>query len=153
MEFTVNLVLRAAPVSRIPYQLASAELKELKEQLEELLKQGYIHPSVSPWGAPVLFMKKKDSTLRLCIDYRGLNTLTIKNKYSLPLIDELFDQLQGSYCFSKLDLRQGYYQVRIKEDIPKTAFNTRYGHYEFFGNAIRGDKCAYGIHRLDAPNF
>jgi hypothetical protein len=87
---------------------------------------------VSPWGAPVLFVKKKNGTLRLCVDYMGLNTLTIKNKYLLPLIDELFDQLQGSCCYSKMDLRQGYYQVRIKEeDIPKIAFNTHYGHYKF----------------------
>jgi hypothetical protein len=132
VEFTIDLVLGAEPVSRTPYRMAPTELKELKQQLEELLRQGYIKPSVSPWGAPVLCVKKKDGTLRLYIDYRGLNTLTIKNKYPLPLIDELFDQLQGSCWYSKMDLRQGYYQVRIKEeDILKTAFNTRYGHYEF----------------------
>ncbi|KAL0400119.1 UNVERIFIED_CONTAM: Retrovirus-related Pol polyprotein from transposon.6 [Sesamum radiatum] len=112
--------------------MAPAELKELKSQLTELLKRGFIRPSFSPWGAPVLFVRKKDGTLRMCIDYRGLNSITIKNKYPLPQIDELFDQLQGSRVYSKLDLRQGYYQLKIREaDIPKTAFNTRYGHYEF----------------------
>ena len=101
-------------------------------QLEELLKKGYILPSVSPWGAPVLFVKKKDVTLRLCIDFRQLNKVTIKNKYPLPRIDDLFDQLKDARIFSKIDLRSGYHQVRIKEeDISKTAFRTRYGHYEF----------------------
>ena len=100
--------------------------------MQELLDQGFIQPSVSLWGAPVLFVKKKDGTLRLCIDYRGLNQITVKNKYPLPLIEELFEQLQGASFFSKLDLRQGYYQLKVKkEDVPKTAFNTRYGHYEF----------------------
>ena len=112
--------------------MAPTELKELKLQLQELLNQGFIRPSVSPWGALVLFMKKKDGTLRLCIDYRELNTVTIKNKYPLPRIDDLFGQLQGAAVFSKLDLRFGYHQIRVKEeDIPKTAFRTRYGHYEF----------------------
>ena len=96
------------------------ELQDLKLQLQDLLKQGFIRPSVSPWGAPVLFVKKKDDTLRLCIDYRGLNQVTIKNTYPLPHIEELFDQLKGACVFSKLDLRQGYYQVRIKkEDYPR----------------------------------
>jgi hypothetical protein len=100
--------------------------------LEELLKKGYIHPSVSPWGAPVLFVKNKDATLRLCIDFRQLNKVTVKNKYPLPRIDDLFDQLKDTRIFSKIDLRSGYHQVRIKEeDISKTAFKTRYGHYEF----------------------
>jgi hypothetical protein len=101
-------------------------------QLEELLKKGYIHPSVSPWGAPVLFVKKKDGTLRLCIDFRQLNKVTVKNKYPFPRIDDLFDQLKDAKIFSKIDLRSGYHQVRIKEeDINKTSFRTRYGHYEF----------------------
>uniref|UniRef100_A0A2N9IE13 Integrase catalytic domain-containing protein n=1 Tax=Fagus sylvatica TaxID=28930 RepID=A0A2N9IE13_FAGSY len=112
--------------------MAPAELKELKEQLQDLLDQGFIRPSASPWGAPVLFVKKKDGSMRLCIDYRELNKVTIRNKYPLPRIDDLFDQLRGSEVFSKIDLRSGYHQLRVKEeDIPKTAFRTRYGHYEF----------------------
>jgi len=112
--------------------MAPAELRELKIQLEDLLRKGYIRPSVSSWGAPVLFVKKKGETLRLCVDYRELNKVTIKNKYQLPRIDDLFDQLQGMGVFSKIDLRSGYHQLRIKsEGIPKTAFRTRYGHYEF----------------------
>ena len=112
--------------------MAPLELKELKLQLQELLEKGFIRPSVSPWGAPVLFVKKKDGTLRLCIDYRQLNKLTVKNKYPLPRIDDLFDQLKGASIFSKIDLRSGYHQLRIKDaDVHKTAFRTRYGHYEF----------------------
>ena len=108
------------------------ELKELKIQLQDLVDKGFIRPSVSLWGAPVLFVKKKDGTLRLCVDYRQLNRVTIKNKYPLLRIDDLFDQLQGARVFSKIDLRSGYHQLRIGEiDIPKTAFRTRYGHYEF----------------------
>ena len=100
--------------------------------MQELLDKGFIRPSASPWGAPVLFVKKKDGTLRLCIDYRQLNQVTVKNKYPLPRIDDLFDQLQGALVFSKIDLRTGYHQLKIKkEDIPKTVFRTRYGHYEF----------------------
>ena len=132
IEFKIDLVPGVAPISKTPYRMAPAELKELKIQLQDLLERGFIKESDSPWGAPVLFVKKKDGSLRLCIDYRGLNEVTIKNKYPLPLIDGLFDQLQGSVVYSKLDLRQGYYQLRIKkEDIPKTAFNSRYGHFEF----------------------
>ncbi|KAL4033156.1 hypothetical protein IC575_006242 [Cucumis melo] len=112
--------------------MAPAELKELKVQLQELLDKGFIRPSVSPWGAPVLFVKKKDGSMRLCIDYRELNKVSVKNRYPLPRIDDLFDQLQGATVFSKIDLRSGYHQLRIKdEDIPKTAFRSRYGHYEF----------------------
>ena len=108
------------------------ELNELKSQLKELIDKKYIRPSVSPWGAPVIFVKKKDGTMRLCIDYRQLNKMTIKNRYLLPHIDDLFDQLRGATMFSKIDLRSGYHQVRIKdEDNFKTAFRTRYGHYEF----------------------
>jgi hypothetical protein len=100
--------------------------------LEELLKKGYIRPSVSPWGAPILFVKNKDGTLRLCIDFQQMNKDTIKNKYPLPIIDDLFDQLRGAKIFSKIDPRLGYHQVRIKkEDIHKTTFRTRYVHYEF----------------------
>jgi len=112
--------------------MAPVEMRELAKQLQELLDKGIIRPSVSPWGAPVLFVKKKDGSMRLCIDYRELNKLTIKNKYPLPRIDDLFDQLKGAAWFSKIDLRSGYHQLKIKaEDIPKTAFRTRYGHYEF----------------------
>ena len=112
--------------------MAPVELKELKLQLQELLEKRFIRPSVSPWGAPVLFVKKNDGTLRLCIDYRQLNKLTIKNKYLLPRIDDLFDQLKGASIFSKIDLRSGYHRLRIKEvDVHKTTFRTRYGHYEF----------------------
>ena len=112
--------------------MAPAELKELKGQLQDLLSKGFIRPSVSPWGAPVLFVKKKDGTMRICIDYRQLNKVTVKNKYPLPRIDDLFDQLQGALLFSKIDLRSGYHQLKIRaSDIPKKAFRTRYGHYEF----------------------
>ena len=114
-----------------PHRLAPAELAEMRQQLEELLKKGFIRPSVSPWGAPALFAKK-DGSLRLCIDYRRLNQATVKNRYPLPRIDDLFDQLRGASCFSKIDLRSGYHQLGVKEeDIPKTAFRTRYGHFEF----------------------
>ncbi|GJZ75913.1 retrotransposon protein, putative, ty3-gypsy subclass [Tanacetum coccineum] len=107
-------------------------MKELSEQLQELSNKGFIRPSFSPWGAPVLFIKKKDRSLRMCIDYRELNKLTVKNRYPLSRIDDLFDQLQGSNIYSKIDLRLGYHQLRVREqDIPKTAFQTRYGHYEF----------------------
>jgi hypothetical protein len=95
--------------------MAPLELKELKDQLQELLDKGFIRPSVSPWVAPVLFVKKKDGSMRLCIDYRELNKVTIKNRYPLPRIDDLFDQLQGSQVFSKIDLRSGYHQLKVQE--------------------------------------
>ncbi|XP_074376979.1 uncharacterized protein LOC141718495 [Apium graveolens] len=132
IEFAIDLAPGTEPVSKAPYRMAPVEMKELAKQLQELLEKGVIRPSVSPWGAPVLFVKKKDGSMRLCIDYRELNKLTIKNKYPLPRIDDLFDQLKGAKYFSKIDLRSGYHQLKIKpEDIPKTAFRTRYGHYEF----------------------
>ncbi|XP_042455036.1 uncharacterized protein LOC122039145 [Zingiber officinale] len=132
VEFTIELVPGTAPVSRTPYRMAPKELEELKVQLQELLDRGFIRPSVSPWGAPVLFVKKKDGSLRLCIDYRQLNAVTIKNKYPLPRIEDLFDQLKDTCVYSKIDLRSGYHQLRVGDaDIPKTAFRTRYGHYEF----------------------
>ena len=112
--------------------MSMPKMVELKIQLKEMMDKGYIQPSVSPWGTPTLFVKKKDGTLRLCIDYRQLNKKTIKIKYPLPRIDDLFDQLGGASIFSKIDLRSRYHQVRIKdEDIHKTTFRTRYGHYEF----------------------
>ena len=132
VEFTIKLLPGTDPISVAPYRMAPTELRELKTQLQELIEKGYIRPSISPWGAPVLFVKKKDGTLRLCIDYRQLNRVTIKNKYPLPRVDDLFDQLQGARVFSKIDLRSGYHQLRIANaDVPKTAFRTRYGHYEF----------------------
>ncbi|GJS36919.1 putative reverse transcriptase domain-containing protein [Tanacetum coccineum] len=132
VEFQIDLIPGAAPVARAPYRLAPSEMKELSEQLQELSDKGFIRPSSSPWGAPVLFVKKKDGSFRMCIDYRELNKLTVKNRYPLPRIDDLFDQLQGSSIYSKIDLRSGYHQLRVREqDVPKTAFRTRYGHYEF----------------------
>eukprot|EP00253_Pinus_taeda_P017798 PITA_17798 len=132
VDFTIELILGAAPVSRVPYRMSVPELTELKMQLQELLDKNYIRPSVSPWGAPVLFVRKKDGTFRMCIDYRQLNKLVIKNKYPLPRIDELFDQVKGATIFSKIDLRSGYHQIIIKEeDIAKATFRTQYGHYEF----------------------
>ncbi|GJS94978.1 putative reverse transcriptase domain-containing protein [Tanacetum coccineum] len=132
VEFQIDLIPGAAPVARAPYRLAPSEMKELSEQLQELSDKGFIRPSSSPWGAPVLFVKKKDGSFRMCIDYRELNKLTVKNRYPLPRIDDLFDQLQGSSIYSKIDLRSGYHQLRVREqDISKTAFRTRYGHYEF----------------------
>ncbi|GKC00578.1 putative reverse transcriptase domain-containing protein [Tanacetum coccineum] len=132
VEFQIDLIPGAAPVARAPYRLAPSEMKELSEQLQELSDKGFIRPSSSPWGAPVLFVKKKDGSFRMCIDYRELNKLTVKNRYPLSRIDDLFDQLQGSSIYSKIDLRSGYHQLRVREqDIPKMAFRTRYGHYEF----------------------
>jgi len=132
VDFQIQLVPGARPVSKTPYRMAPKELAEFRVQLQDLVESGFVRPSSSPWGAPVLFVKKKDGSLRLCIDYRELNRLTVKNTYPLPRIDELFDQLQGARVFSKLDLRSGYYQLRIAEqDIPKTAFSSRYGQYEF----------------------
>ncbi|XP_074292398.1 uncharacterized protein LOC141619268 [Silene latifolia] len=132
VDFSIDLKPGAGPISKPPYRMGPKEMEELKKQLDELAEKGYIRPSVSPWGAPVLFVKKKDGSLRLCVDYRELNNVTIKNRYPLPRIDDLFDQLSGAGVFSKIDLRPGYHQLRIKnEDIPKTAFRTRYGHYEF----------------------
>ncbi|GJT19865.1 putative reverse transcriptase domain-containing protein [Tanacetum coccineum] len=132
VEFQIDLVHGAAPVAWAPYRLAPSEMKELSKQLKELSDKGFIRPSSSPWGALVLFVKKKDGLFRMCIDYRELNKLTVKNRYPLPRIDDLFDQLQGSSVYSKIDLRSGYHQLRVREeDIPKTAFRTRYGHYEF----------------------
>ena len=128
IEFSIDLVPGTSPIAKRPYRMAAPELAELKKQLEELQKSGFIRPSSSPWGAPILFVKKKDGSMRMCVDYRALNEVTIKNKYPLPRIDDLFDQLKGAKYFSKIDLRSGYHQLKIKEsDIPKTAFVTRYG--------------------------
>nr|CAE02835.3 OSJNBa0014F04.1 [Oryza sativa Japonica Group]CAE03534.1 OSJNBa0061C06.22 [Oryza sativa Japonica Group] len=132
IEFRIDLAPGTTPLYKRPYRMAANELAEVKKQLEELKEKGYIRPSTSPWGAPVIFVEKKDKTKRMCVDYRALNEVTIKNKYPLPRIDDLFDQLKGATVFSKIDLRSGYHQLRIREeDIPKTAFTTRYGLYEF----------------------
>ncbi|GKF27592.1 putative reverse transcriptase domain-containing protein, partial [Tanacetum coccineum] len=132
VEFQIDLVLGAAHVAHAPYRLAPSKMRELSVQLQELMEKGFIHPSSSSWGAPMLFVKKKDGSFRMCIDYHELNKLTGKNRYPLPRIDDLFDQLQGLSVYSKIDLRSGYHQLRIKEeDIPITAFRTRYGHFEF----------------------
>ncbi|GJX04627.1 putative reverse transcriptase domain-containing protein [Tanacetum coccineum] len=130
--YHIDLIPGAVPVARAPYRLAPSEMKELSKQLQELSEKGFIRPSSLPWGAPFLFVKKKDGSFKMCIDYQELNKLTVKNRYPLPRIDDLFDQLHGSSIYSKIDLRSGYHQLRVREqDIPKTAFRTRYGHYQF----------------------
>ncbi|MCQ8064026.1 reverse transcriptase domain-containing protein, partial [Salmonella enterica] len=132
VEFSIELVPGTAPISKRPYRMPPAELAELKTQLHDLLEKGFIRPSTSSWGCPALFVKKKDGSLRMCVDYRPLNAVTVKNKYPLPRIDVLFDQLAGAKVFSKIDLRSGYHQIKIRPcDIPKTAFSTRYGLYEY----------------------
>ncbi len=132
VDHRIELESGHVPPSKTPYRLNQAETDELNKQLTELLKKGYIRPSVSPYGAPVMFASKKDNSYRMCMDYRALNKITIKNKYPLPRIDDLLDRLAGARYFSKIDLRSGYHQIRVAEqDIHKTAFNTRYGHYEF----------------------
>jgi len=132
IEFIIELLPGTAPISKRPYRMAANELEELKKQLRELQDTGYIHPSTSPWGAPIIFVEKKDGTQRMCVDYRSLNEVTIKNKYPLPRIEDLFNQLKGACVFSKIDLRSGYHQLRIRpSNIPKTAFTTRYGLYEY----------------------
>lgn len=131
-DFKIDLIPDAKPQKSGLYRMSIVELEELKKQLEELIEAGFIRPSSSPWGAPVLFVTKKEGTLRLCIDYRALNRLTKKNSYPLPRIDDIFDQLGNAKYFSKIDLRSGYRQIRLdKESIPLTAFRTRYGHFEF----------------------
>jgi hypothetical protein len=132
IEFIIELQPGTAPISKRPYHMPPNELPELKIQLQDLLDKGFIRPSASRWGCPALFIKKKDNSLSLCVDYRPLNAVTIKNKYPLPRIDILFNQLAGAKVFSKIDLRSGYHQIKIKPcDIPKTAFSTRYGLYEY----------------------
>ena len=132
VDFRIELHPGMSPISITPGRMEPIELQELKVQIQELLGKGFIRPSTSPWGAPVLFAKKKDETLRLCIDYRQLKRVTNKNRYPFPRIDDLFDQLRGARVYSKIDLRTSYHQLRVREaDIPKTAFKTRYGHFEF----------------------
>jgi hypothetical protein len=132
IEFKIELHPSTTPISKAPYKMSREELVELKIQLKELLDKGFIRPSSSPWGCPALFVSKKDEGLRLCVDYRPLNAVTIKNKYPLPRIDILFDQLVGAQVFSNIDLHSGYHQIKIcDEDIPKMAFSMRYGLYEY----------------------
>jgi hypothetical protein len=132
VEFVIDLLPGTAPISKQPYRMSVEELKELKKQLTELQEAGYIRPSSSPWGAPVLFVQKKDGSQRMCVDYRSLNDVTEKNKCPLPCIKDLFNQMRGARVFSKIDLRSGYHQMKIwPSDIPKTDFLTRYGLYEF----------------------
>ncbi|GKD84896.1 putative reverse transcriptase domain-containing protein [Tanacetum coccineum] len=132
VEFRIDLIPGATPIAKTPYHLAPSKMKELMSQLQELLDKGFIRPSSSPWGALILFVKKKDGSMRMCIDYHELNKVTLKNVYPLPRIDDLFDQIQGARWFSKIDLRSGYHQLKVREeDIPKTDFRTCYGHFEF----------------------
>jgi hypothetical protein len=138
VEFGIECVPGTNPISKAPYRMASSKLKELKEQHYELLDKGFIRPSISLWGAPMLFVKKKNGSMRMCIDYQELNKVTIKNRYPLPRIDDLLGQLQRAQVFFKVDLLSGYHQVRVKEeDIPKTAFMTRYGQYKFLVISFR----------------
>ena len=116
LNFTIEPVPGTIPSSKAPYRMNILELNQLKSQLKELIDKKYIRPSVSPWGAPVIFVKKKDETMRLCIDYCQLNKMTIKNRYPLQRIDDLFDQLCGATVFLKIDLRSGYHQVKIKDE-------------------------------------
>jgi hypothetical protein len=149
VEFVIELKPGTTPISRRPYRMPPNELAELKTQLQDLLEKGFISPSSSPWGCPTIFVKTKDQTLRMCMDYRPLNEVTIKNKYPLPRIDILFDQLTGARVFSKIDLRSGYHQIRIRpEDIPKTAFTTRYGLFEYLV-VIQINKCSSPLHILN----
>jgi hypothetical protein len=138
VEFTIELQPDTTSISRCPYKITLMELAELKVQLNELMDKGFIHPCSSPWGCPTLFVKKKDQSLRLCVDYQPLNAVTIKNKYPQPRIDILFDQLAGAKVFSKIDLRSDYHQIKIRpKDVPKTAFSTRYVLYKYLVISFR----------------
>jgi hypothetical protein len=132
VDHAIEVMPGVAPLTKAPYQMNHEELKELKVQLAELLMKNYIKPSKSPYGAPVFFVNKKDGTLRMCVDYKALNKATVKNRYPLPQIDDLFDHLSKANLFSRIDLRSGYYQIRIVEgDEEKIACRTRYGSFEF----------------------
>jgi hypothetical protein len=132
IEFIMELIPGTAPIAQRAYRMNPQELEELKKQLTDMLSKGLIRPSASPWGSPVLFLDKRDGTIRLCVGYRKLNEVTIKNKYPLPKIEDLFDQLNGAKVFSKIYLRTGYHQLKVREsDIPKTAFTTRYDLFEY----------------------
>jgi hypothetical protein len=130
IKCVIELKPGTSPIYKTPYRMATPELAKLKEDIKDLLEKGFIHPSSSPWGAPVIFVPKKDGTQRLCVDYRAMNEVTVMNKYPLPRIDNLFDQLRGACVFSKIDYRLGYHQLKIREcDISKTTFVSRYGLY------------------------
>jgi hypothetical protein len=132
LNFTIEMKLGAGPISKTLYWITTPELCELQIQLKELLDLGLTRPSVSPWGAPVIFVKKKDGSIRLCIYYMDLNHSTVKNRHPMPRIDDLFDRMKAVVIFSKINLRSGYHQLRIMEDdIPKTAFRTWFGNYKF----------------------
>jgi hypothetical protein len=132
VEFAIDLLPRTAPISKRPYKMFVEELKEFKKQLTELQEAGYIRSNSSPYGAPVLFVQKKEGSHGMCVAYRTLNDVTVKNKYPLPHIEDLFDQMRGARVFSKVDLRSGYHQMKIRpSDMPKTDFSTQYGLYEF----------------------
>ncbi|GJW58926.1 putative reverse transcriptase domain-containing protein [Tanacetum coccineum] len=153
VEFQIDLIPSVAPIARAPYRVAPSEMKEFSDQMKELSNKCFIRPISLPWGAPVLFVKKKDGSFWMCIDYRELNKMTVKNRYPLPRIDDLFYQLQGMSVYSKIDLISGYHQLRVREeDIPKTAFRTRYGHYKFqvmpFG-LTNAPGCIYGPHEAE----
>ena len=148
--FVIELKPDTAPISRRSYRMPPNELVELKTQLQDLLEKRFIRPSSSPWGCPAIFVKKKDQTLRMCMDYRHLNEVTIKNKYPLPRIDISFDQLTGARVFSKIDLRSGYHQIRIRpEDVPKTAFTMWYWLFEYLVMSFRLNECSSPLHILN----
>jgi hypothetical protein len=144
VEFVIELLPGTAPIFKRAYKVSGPELVELKKQIDELSEKGYIRPSTSPWAAPVLFMEKKDGTRRMCIDYQALNEVTIKNKYPLPRIEDMFDQLRGASMFSKIDLRSGYHQLRIRpSDIPKTTFIEGFSKIAKPMTALLGNKAEF----------
>ena len=154
IDFGIDIIPDARPISILPYRTEPVNLKELKEQPKDLLDKGFIQPSVLPWGVPVLFVRKKYGFIRMCIDYRLFNKVTINKKYPLPRIIDLFDQLQGASYFSKIDLRSGFHQLKVREcDIPKIVFRTRCGHYEFLGYALWFDQFSYNIHGSYEKSF
>ncbi|KAK9133293.1 hypothetical protein Scep_012821 [Stephania cephalantha] len=153
VDFIIDLVPGTRPIAIPTYRMTPRELEELMTQLKDLGEKEFITPSMSSWGAPVLFVKKKDGSLRLCIDYRQLNKMTIRNKYPLPRIDDLFDQLRGAKFFSKIDLRSGYHQLRIREeDRYKTSIQHQIRTLPVYGHAIRVDQCPRRIHGFDASS-
>ncbi|WMV45461.1 hypothetical protein MTR67_038846 [Solanum verrucosum] len=150
IDFCIDLEPGTRRISIPPYRMALSELRELKAQIQELPDKGFISPNASPWDGLVLFLKKNDGSMRMCIDYRQLIRVTIRNKYPLPRIDDLFDQLQGASVFSKVDLRSCYHQLKIRpEDMPKTAFRTRYGHYEFLFMSFGLTNAPENFHKFD----